>query len=160
MQDNGIDPIAGHVLLRAVIGANDGVARFPVLPEPSIDWGARASFADDKTEPTRTSATFVEVPSISIRTLLLDLDLVDHMHCDIQGDEATALETSAEAVDAKVKRLVVGTHGRAIEDRLFTLFSGLGWALEYEKACTFQAGTAGMTLQNDGVQVWRNGRIA
>ena len=159
MDDNGIDPAAGHILLRAVVGATDGTARFPVLPEPSDDWGAKASFMDSAAEQGQAARAFVEVPSLSIRTLLTKIDRVDHMHCDIQGDEASALEASAEAVNAKVRRLVVGTHGRCIEERLFTLFAGLGWTLESEKACTFRYGTAGTTLQNDGVQVWLNTHI-
>ena len=159
MEDNGIDPAAGHVLLRAVIGSKDGVARFPILPKPNTDWGAKASFVEDQIQPGDVAAHFLEVPAISIQTLLGPLDSVEHMHCDIQGEEASAFEASAGAVNAKVRRLVVGTHGRSIEERLFHLFSALEWTLEYEKSCTFLEGTAGMTLKNDGVQVWRNPRL-
>ncbi len=159
LQDNGIDPDRRHILRRAVVGAVDGVARFPVLPEPSADWGARAMFDGAAASPSPEATKFVEVPSVSVGTLLAELDRVQHMHCDIQGEEADALAASADALDAKVLRLVVGTHGRGIEDRLFSLFSGLGWTLEYEKPCNFRTGTAGMALQNDGVQVWRNTRL-
>ena len=160
MQDNGIDPIAGNVLLRAVVGAVDGVAHFPVLPEPSSDWGARAILNGDHPAPGSGPTRFVEVPSVSVATVLSGLGRVQHLHCDIQGEEADALGASAKALDGQVLRLVVGTHGRGVEERLFSLFSGLGWVLEYEKACTFAEGSGGMALKNDGVQVWYNAHLA
>ena len=160
MRDNGIDPAEKHILLKAVIGAKDGTAHFPVLPEPSADWGARASFDGAAATPGQAAARFVQLPSLSITTVLNGVDRVQHLHCDIQGEEAEALGAAGPTLDAKVLRVVVGTHGRAIEERLFALFAGLGWRLEYEKPCTFDQASSGMALKNDGVQVWRNDRLA
>ena len=160
MRDNGIDPADKHILLKAVIGAKDGTAHFPVLPEPSADWGARASFDGAAATAGQAAARFVQLPSLSITTVLNGVDRVQHLHCDIQGEEAEALGTAGPTLDAKVLRVVVGTHGRGIEERLFALFAGLGWRLEYEKPCTFDQASSGMALKNDGVQVWRNDRLA
>jgi len=163
LRDNGIDPL-GHRLICAVVSAADGIARFPVLPDPSADWGASAEYGaghDTGHDGNPSGArAYVQVPAISIMTLLRDLDRVDLMHCDIQGAEADCLEAAASAVTAKVRRLVVGTHGREIEGRLLTLLSGQGWTLEHEAACTFlQSGTAMLPLL-DGVQVWCNPCLA
>ncbi len=152
MRDNGVDPY-GQKLIHAVVGAEDGTAHFPVLPDPSADWGATAAFAGDG---HRTATQYVAIPSIAIATALSGTDRVDLMHCDIQGAEADALTAAIDAVSAKVRRLVVGTHGRSIEERLHALLAGHGWTVEHDRACTFtQIGTAIVPLA-DGTQVWRN----
>ena len=93
---------------------------------------------------------------MSVRTVLQPVDRADLVHCDIQGAEADALEASADALDAKVARLVVGTHGRAVEERLINLFPPRRWTLEFERACTYTEAGDRLALANDGVQVWRN----
>ena len=40
------------------------------------------------------------------------------------------------------------------------LLDQAGWTLEMDKACTFQQAPAGITLLQDGVQVWRNEHTA
>ena len=154
MEDNGFDPGAQRVI-GAVVGASDGTARFPVLPDPSADWGAQADFSGDA-----AGAAFVEVPAVSIRTVFEGIDRVDVMHVDIQGAEADAIEASIETVDKVARRVVIGTHGRALEERLMALFSARGWVLEHEKPCSFRQVGTGMALVGDGVQVWRNDRVA
>lgn len=155
MEDNGLDP-DDHRLIWAVVGAEDGTAHFPILPDPSADWGAKADFLGDRDRLSARASSYVEVQSISIRSLVKELDKVDIAHCDIQGAEADALENSIDAVNKRIRRLVIGTHGRSIEERLITLLSKHSWILEYEKACTFQQTDTQMVLLNDGVQVWRN----
>lgn len=155
MQDNGLDP-DDHRLIWGVVGAEDGTAHFPILPDPSADWGAKADFLGNCDRLSAEASSYIEIQSISIRTLVGELDKVDIAHCDIQGAEADALESSIDALNKKIRRLVIGTHGRAIEERLITLLSKHSWILEYEKACTFQQNDTQMVLLNDGVQVWRN----
>lgn len=161
MRDNGIDPEAGNILHCAVIGAQDGMALFPVLPDPSGDWGAEAVFADGPASTRPAGETkYVEVPCMTVNAVLQPLDRVDVMHCDIQGAEADALEIASDALDAKVRRIVIGTHGRAIEERLMHLFPRRNWILEFEQACTFAEQPGRLVLSADGVQVWRNNALA
>ena len=154
-RDNGIDP-AAYTLLHAVVGVEDGMARFPKLDVPSADWGAHASYGGGQ-----ATEQFDEVPSVSIATLLSKLPPVDLLHCDVQGAEADVLTAAAGVLSDRVRRIVVGTHSRTIEDRLMTAFSADGWMLEHESPCRFMQGATGaLHLLNDGTQVWRNARLA
>lgn len=162
-RDNGLDP-EHHQLLHAVVGAEDGTARFPKLEVPSADWGAEASYGNDSTSerrPNQAAEEFDEVRSVSVGTLLATLPLVDLLHCDIQGAEGEVLPAANEVLSHRVHRIVVGTHGRAIEDRLMASFGASGWTLEHESPCRFnQDPTGAMVLSADGTQVWRNSRLA
>ena len=83
------------------------------------------------------------------------------MHCDVQGAEGDVLTAAADVLSSRVRRIVVGTHGRAIEDRLMASFAAHGWLLEHESPCRFTQGPSGaMQLVADGTQVWRNARLA
>jgi hypothetical protein len=101
-----------------------------------------------------------EVPCISLETLLADLPVVDIMHCDIQGMEAEVFRAGQAVVDARVRRVVIGTHSRKVESELLDIFTGLHWVLEAETVCKFvQSETAALCLTVDGTQVWRNPRF-
>ena len=158
-RDNGLEPDQ-HQLLHAVVGVEDGVARFPKLEVPSADWGAEASYGTDHTSkhrPEQTIEEFDEVRSISIGTLLATLPPVDLLHCDIQGAEGEVLTAAIDVLSRRVRRIVVGTHGRAIEDQLMASFGASGWVLEHESPCRFiQSSTGTLVLSGDGTQVWRN----
>ena len=95
-------------------------------------------------------------------SLLRDEPRVDLIHCDIQGAEADTMEAAMDALNARVVRIVIGTHGRGIEERLFHLFTGADWRLEDDKACLLQPDYRRgdpYILRADGVQVWRNRRL-
>ena len=162
-RDNGLDP-GRHHLLHAVVGVEDGVARFPKLEVPSADWGAEASYGTEHSpsrRPEQVLEDFDEVRCVSIGKLLATLPLVDLLHCDIQGAEGDVLPAAIEVLSRCVRRIVVGTHGRAIEDRLMASFGANGWVLEHESPCRFSQGPTGaMILSADGTQVWRNMRLA
>jgi FkbM family methyltransferase len=158
-RDNGLEP-ERHQLLHAVVGVEDGIARFPKLDVPSADWGAEASYGPEDTlrrRPDQAAEEFDEVRSVSIGSLLATLPLVDLMHCDVQGAEGEVLPAAVEVLSRRVRRIVVGTHGRAIEGRLMACFGASGWVLEHETPCRFnQDLTGAMILSADGTQVWRN----
>ena len=149
--DNGFQPDE-HVLIHGVIGANDGIARFPKLTVPNEEWGASAEYANGSTE-----VEMEEVPSVSLATLLNRLPPVDLIHCDIQGAEVDVLSAARPELNEHVRRIVVGTHGRAIEVDLLNLFSSAGWLLEAEVSCKLRQGDN--WLIQDGTQVWRNQKL-
>lgn len=151
-EDNEL-PLESCRLIQAAVGAADGTAWFPILADPASHYGLAASF-DGAGGPG-----MAEVPSLSLATLLRDETRVDLIHCDIQGAEDETMAAAIDVLTAKVRRIVIGTHGRGIEERLFYLFTGAGWLLEDDKACrmipTYRPGDP-YSLQADGVQVWLN----
>lgn len=150
--DNDIDPDR-HRLLHGVVGLHDGSAFFPRLSAANEDYGAM--LAEDE-----TGQDLEEVPCYSLATVLDGLPVVDVLHCDIQGPEGRLFEASTQLVDTRVRRVVIGTHSRAVEDVLLGVFSGMGWELEHDKSCAFkQAGSGEIVLVVDGVQVWRNRKV-
>jgi FkbM family methyltransferase len=179
--DNGLDA-SQHTLLHGVVGVADGFAEFPVLTDPAGVWGAAAVYPDS-TRPflvrmarrgyraLRARARFLlkgapcppameRVPCYSLATLLHRFETVDLVHVDIQGDEYRVLAAARDVLGRKVKRVVVGTHGRDIEQRLMEEMTGRGWALEGEEACQFRQNGTKLNLFRDGCQVWRNPALA
>ena len=152
LADNGFDP-AAHQIIHAVAGSRDGVAYFPKLPDPTSDWGAEAKF-----DAQAGTIEMEEVPCISLQTLLDRMPVLDFLHCDVQGAEADVLASAIDAVGQRVRRICIGTHGRAIEAALLDLIARHGWVLEVEKPCGLQQQEGKMILIADGVQVWRNPR--
>ena len=154
-RDNGLDPNA-HLLIHGVVGVRDGKARFPKLAEPSNEWGAIADFGK---RPAADTA-FEEVPCVALTTLLERLPPVDLIHCDVQGSEYDVLTAAQEALNARVRRVVVGTHSRRIEADLLDFFAAQDWRLEDEGVCRLiqHGGRGALGLVRDGYQVWANPR--
>ncbi len=85
------------------------------------------------------------------------MDLID---LDLQGAEAAVLTKAADLLDAKVKRLHIGTHSASIEKALRKLFSTHGWdnLNDYPGMCTNDT-LYGKIQFEDGVQTWINPRL-
>ncbi len=150
LRDNGIDP-ADHRVIHGIVGAMDGVAYFERLD--ADEYGATA------TSEVSGAAVFDEVRSYKISSLLENEPIIDVIHCDIQGHETDALGASIEALDARARRVIVGTHGRTIEHQLHMLFSSHGWRLSQDLACLVNTNASTVTLLADGCQVWINDRM-
>lgn len=164
MRDNNIDP-AAHTLVAAVVAATDGRAHFPVAADPSSDWGAAAVESGhggnlpEKDYRGLPVGELTEVAAVSLASLLSAHERVDLVHCDIQGGEATVLRAALPELTARVRRLVVGTHGRAIEAELFEILAAAGWRLETDRSCRVIQDGSRMALSRDGCQVWSNPRL-
>jgi FkbM family methyltransferase len=148
--DNEVDA----TLIHAAVAASPGTVEFGVGDPAS--WYGQA-IADGTWSPERVET----VGALTLSELLEPLDRVDLIHCDIQGTEADVFEEAAQAVDAKVKRVHVGTHRAEGEQRLREVFSSLGW----EKLNDFGSGGSadtpwGAMSFQDGVQTWLNVRLA
>ena len=154
-RDNGLDP-AEHTLLHGIAAPADGEAEFPVLANPTADWGTAAVLTDAEkgTTPTETLRAY------SIGTLLTPYPHADLVHIDIQGHEVDVVTAARDVLKEKVRRLVIGTHGRAIEEQLLNELAANGWVLEAEEPCLYKQTEWGMQLLIDGCQVWRNGRFS
>ena len=100
------------------------------------------------------------VKCFSIPTLLSPFAKVDLVHVDIQGDEFNVLSSARQVLKAKVKRILVGTHSRSIEEQLLHEMASQNWELEREEACKYAQHGSQMHLVMDGCQIWRNKAIA
>jgi FkbM family methyltransferase len=157
--DNGLEP-GSHGILHAVVGCQDGIARFPKLKSPNAHYGANAAFGDDAAVEQPDYDGWEDVRCISLRSLLARFTTVDIVHCDIQGSELEVLQAGMTDLNRIVRRVVVGTHSRRIDAELLQLFSDNGWYLEFEKSCGVQQRDDGeIALVIDGEQVWRNSRF-
>jgi FkbM family methyltransferase len=165
MADNGISPET-YTLLHGVIAARSGSALFPVIDRPDTNFGAEPLFFSSERE-ARAFATkngsvedFHVMRAFTISEALRGEARLDLLHVDVQGSEADLLEANDQLLNSHVRRVVVGTHGRLIEERLHTLFSRLGWTCEADDPCRFAVGGGKPTLSMDGTQVWSNPALA
>jgi hypothetical protein len=96
------------------------------------------------------------VKCYSISSLIRPFTQVDLIHVDIQGDEYKVVSSARHVLKEKVKRLVIGTHSRTIEQQLLDELTPLDWELESEELCIFRRRWGLNRLWRDGCQVWRN----
>ena len=66
------------------------------------------------------------------------------------------IESCLDTINEKIAYLMIGTHGRGIEERLFETLTQAGWSLEVERPSFFGIRDAKPVLEVDGVQGWRN----
>ncbi|WP_368418082.1 FkbM family methyltransferase [Rhodovarius sp.] len=151
--DNALD--TGNCrIIGGVVGGDDGDAYFPIRENAAWDYGAHARFtqAGDIGQMQRVACH-------GLARLLDEETIFDLLHCDIQGAEADTMRAAIATVSRRVRRLVIGTHGRGLEQELFAIFGRAGWTLEDELACQMGR-VAGhgedFLLLADGVQVWFN----
>ncbi len=112
-----------------------------------------------KPSPHSEAAAMEKLPCYSLATLVKPFERVDLIHVDIQGAEYDVIACARLALRQKVRRMVIGTHGRFIEERLINELSSQGWALESEEACAFDEHEGIVHMARDGCQVWRNRRF-
>lgn len=172
LKDNDVD-LQSATLIEAAVAHDGGSVWFHV--GEAADWyGQRIAHPQEVTTHTRrprtlrsllrpgqakpTAGRAVElVRAVSVRTVLHQLDRVDLLDVDIQGAEADALEPAGDVLNESVRRVYVGTHDRANEERLRALFLELGWASVYD----FPGGGTSETpwghiMFEDGAQLWLN----
>jgi hypothetical protein len=147
------------VSLIAVEGSPDWL---PSLREHFADNGLDAAehtvihaFVGGKDRRARGGGT----PQVSLARILAGVEVADVVHMDIQGAELDAVRSARSRLTSTVRRLVVGTHGRRIEDELLTELGGQGFELEFEKVSVIRQEGPRFSLYQDGTQVWRNPRL-
>jgi FkbM family methyltransferase len=148
LRENGLEGCAE--IIHGVAADQNGINQFPKLREPAVQWSGRAG--DD------AEGELVETPAYTLERLIGDR-FFDLIHIDVQGDEHDVLMASLASIGAKVRRLVVGTHGRAIESQLLALLSKSGWNLEHEQPCALNVDRPLGMGPIDGCQVWLNPRV-
>jgi FkbM family methyltransferase len=174
--DNGIDPNQ-HSLIHAAVSQAPGEVSFYVGSEsgdvnPGGWYGQEltkdyevdilveeAPYGKYRIRRHASGAKSIYVPAITLVSILDDLQQVDLIHVDIQGLELSIIGSSIDELDAKVKRLHVGTHSREIENGLRQLLTSHGWRClaDYPSASVEQTPWGPIEFQ-DGIQSWVNPR--
>ena len=161
LDDNGID--AGHcTLIHGAVGATAGTAQWAVVDDAADVYGGRPM--DGATDYHGTpQSRLVEVQVHSINELLQREPVWDLMHVDIQGGEGSLCRAGIAAMNRCVRRVVIGTHSRALDGEVMSVFHNAEWVLENEKPTIMVWRAGAPTLETmarvDGIQVWRNPRL-
>ncbi|MBD0272218.1 MAG: FkbM family methyltransferase [Acetobacteraceae bacterium] len=142
-------------LHRGVAAASPGIALFPRQDKAGTTWGSEPVFGATEAQRRKAVRTgaYDEVPMVALGELARPHARIDLLHVDIQGGEADLVAGTLDLLRAKVAYLLVGTHSRAIEERLRDVLLRTGWRLEIERPAIL--GPRGV-LVVDGVQGWRN----
>ena len=152
--DNGLSP-DDHVLLHGVAGAKDGHVSFPVVDRPGLDYSATIE-VDDPLLPRTDYSKSTELRMYSLNTLVAPHKVVDLVHIDVQGSEREVVLSSLAIVSERVRWMVIGTHGRAIEQALLEGLHSSGWVLEADQSCRYSSHQGKLLMDRDGCQIWRN----
>lgn len=147
-------------LHRGVAAAQSGVALFGRQDTAGEDWGLKPIFGADAAEQERLMATgrYEALPMLPLAEVIGGRTL-DLLHIDIQGGEADLVSDCLPVLDAHVAYLVIGTHSRPIEGRLFADLLKAGWLLEIERPAIVTLTSEGPVTYVDGIQGWRNLRL-
>jgi hypothetical protein len=144
-------------LHHGIAAAIDGMALFPRQETAGVRWGLEPILNATAQERAKLLATgrYEELSMISLATAARGHPRVDLLHVDIQGGEADLVAGSMTFLQEHVAYLVIGTHSRAIEGRLFDVLLSASWQLEIERPAILCLGEF-PTVTVDGVQGWRN----
>lgn len=172
--DNDVDPNQ-HSLLYAAVSDVPGEVSFYVGTEcgdiaPGAWYGQRlakdyevdiqveeAPYGRHQVRRHVSGAISITVTAITLVSILDGLDQVDLIDSDLQGAELGVIRSSIRELDAKVKRLHIGTHGRAIENELRQLLTSHGWRCLADYPCFSLEETPWGPIEfQDGVQSWVN----
>lgn len=147
-------------LYHGIAAAKDGVALFPRQMIPGIQWGLEPILNPGLLDRAKAKVgIYDELPMISLAAASKDHKRIDLLHIDIQGGEADLIRDCVSLLDKKVAYMVVGTHSREIEGRIFTTMRAAGWALEIERPAILSLANGTPQVTVDGVQGWRNPRL-
>jgi FkbM family methyltransferase len=103
----------------------------------------------------------IRVPGVSLAGIIKGFDRIDLIDMDIEGQELPVVRSTIQELDAKLKRLHIGTHSKEIEAELRQILSAHGWHCQADyplfSACETPWGV--INFQN-GVQSWVNSKLA
>lgn len=144
-------------LHHGIAAGQTGVALFGRQDRAGESWGLEPVFDADAIEQERLLATgrYEALPMIALADVI-GSRILDLLHIDIQGGEADLVRNCLPLLTEQVAYLVIGTHSRSIEGRLFADLLEEGWCLEIERPAILALTGAGPEIRVDGLQGWRN----
>ncbi len=156
---NGFDA-ADITLHHGIAAGHAGIALFPRQSRAGVEWGLEPILHanPEQIDQARRSATHDALPMVPLETLMDGHTRIDLLHVDIQGGEADLVADCLGVLGERIAMLLIGTHSRQIEGRLFDLLLGAGWVLEIERPAILSVAASGPVVSVDGVQGWRNPR--
>lgn len=150
-----------YTLHRGIAAATGGTALFPRQEHPGHKWGLEPVFnaTQEQQDHAVTTGSHDLLPMISLETAIAGHDRIDLLHIDIQGGEADLIESCLPLLNEKVAYILVGTHSKHIEGRLFDMLTPTDWMIEMERPAFYRVTNWKPELSVDGVQAWRNPRF-
>lgn len=145
-------------LHRGIATFQSGVALFPRQEIPGSSWGSEPIFnaTDEQRQKAIHTGHYDEVPMMPLAEVIASEHRIDLLHIDIQGGEADLVEQNLALLNQKVAYLLIGTHSKQIEGRLYAMLLDAGWHLEMERPALFDIVGGQPRIRVDGVQGWRN----
>jgi hypothetical protein len=145
-------------LHHGIAAATSGTALFPRQHQAGMHWGLEPIFGatEAQREAALLSGDYEALPMVSLAEVAAPHARIDLLHVDIQGGEADLVEASMALLREKVAYLLIGTHSRPIEGRLFQALRDAGWHLEIERPAFPNPNDLSGSVAVDGVQGWRN----
>ena len=155
MAENGFADTQ-YKIFDGIAAAKAGEALFP--SQEGGHWGLSPVFhsTPEQRQEALASGHYHVLPMVPLSTVATGYDKIDLLHMDIQGGEADLVADALEFLGARVAYIVIGTHSRQIEGRLWDLLSNAGWLLEIERPALFMNHGMKLEVSVDGVQGWRN----
>ena len=164
-KDNEVDDRVRVV--EAACWHSETTLRFPVLDSEDMGGavGGEGSNLCSRPSMDYRGAFFdhVDVPTVTLETVLAGEEPTDLLHIDLQGMELDVILPGLDLIESKVRFLAVGTHNRYVEGVLQKELLAREWALIMESPCTavfdgVKPTLTGFTVQ-DGNQFWANSRF-
>lgn len=153
---NGFEPNE-ITLVRGIAAGHAGVALFPIQGEEG-GWGSAPIFgaSEQQVEEAVASGAFDVLEMVPLEAVVAGHDVIDLLHLDIQGGEADLIESTLDVLGQKVRYILVGTHSREIEGRIFNTLLARGWVLDIERPAILSLAGSRPHVIVDGVQGWLN----
>jgi FkbM family methyltransferase len=147
-----------YKVIHGIVANRGNMALFKKTESSQIDWGKEPVFDYEEQvfEEAKKSGKYENVPVYSLDSLMAKAEQIDLLHVDIQGGEETLFVNNENLLNKKVKSIVIGTHSRIIEGKLFEFFYKLGWNLVAERALIGGIKNGRQENVVDGVQYWKN----
>lgn len=159
-------PDADATILHGAVGVSDGTAEFPRHKTSSADYGGAASFGESGAARSGLDyfvalrgdnvAEIERLASYSLDGLLRRFDMIDLVHCDIQGAELDVLSAAMSTLIGRARRVVVGTHSHQLDRDIAMLFAREGWRCEGLSSAVMRQQANVAVGVRDGCQVWAN----
>jgi FkbM family methyltransferase len=152
--ENGFAPNS-YLLIEAAASGKPGFCYFAVGDNAAAWYGQ--AIIDEKSDCAKR-----RVAAITMADLVVDGQILDYLHMDIQGAELDFLTAYPQILDSHVKTVNIGTHSPEIEAGLRRLFGSLGWLAAYDvpmgsKVRAVLGDEIGpIAIMGDGAQVWKN----
>lgn len=148
-------------LHHGVAGPDPGKALFPNAAAGAAGWGGEATFYPEADALARAANdSDVQILDCLTLSVMAGDKPIDLLHIDIQGAEADYVIGSYDAIAAQVKRVLIGTHSRAIEGQLTAFFLEKGWELEMDRPAIAPPRGGRPQILIDGVQMWLNSKAS